>query len=63
LKGQTKLRVAYPVASIQIIYKTLTSLIVANAITYPVALSNLAINVVHVSALVIVLKQYPNLLK
>jgi hypothetical protein len=63
LKGQTKLRVAYPVSSKQIIYKTLTSFIVANAITYPVALSNLSINVVHVSAVVIVLKHFPNLLK
>jgi hypothetical protein len=63
LKGQTKLIVASTVFSLQIMYKTLTLFTVVNAITNPVVLSNLAINVVHISTLVIVLKHYPNLLK
>ena len=63
LKGQTKLIVASTVFSMQIMYKTLTLFLVVNAITNPVVLSNLVINVVRVSTLVIVLKHYPNLLK
>ena len=63
LKGQTKLIVAPTVFSLQIMYKTLTLFTVVNAITNPVVLSNLAINVVHISTLVIVMKHYPNLLK
>ena len=63
LKGQTKVIVAVTIFTMQIIYKTLTAFLVVDALTNPVVLSNLAINLVHLSTLVIVFKNYPNLLK
>jgi hypothetical protein len=63
LKGQTQLIVAVTVFSLQIIYKTLTAVLVTDAFSNPVVLSNLAINVVHISTLYVVFKHYPNLFK
>ena len=61
LKGQTQLIVAVTIFSLQIIYKTLTAVLVKDAFFNPVVLSNLAINVVHISTLYLVFKHYPNL--
>ena len=61
LKGQTQLIVAVTIFSLQIIYKTLTAVLVTDAFFNPVVLSNLAINVVHISTLYVVFKHYPNL--
>ena len=63
LKGQTQLIVAVTIFSLQIIYKTLTAVLVTDAFFNPVVLSNLAINVVHISTLYVVFKHYPNLFK
>ena len=63
LKGQTQLIVTVTVFSLQIIYKTLTAVLVTDAFSNPVVLSNLAINVVHISTLYVVFKHYPNLFK
>jgi hypothetical protein len=63
LKGQTKLIIAVTIFSMQIIYKTLTAVLVVNALSNPVVLSNLAINIVHLSTLFVIFKHYPTLLK
>ena len=63
LKGQTKLIIAVTIFSMQIIYKTLTAVLVVNAFSNPVVLSNLAINIVHLSTLFTIFKKYPGLLK
>lgn len=62
LKPNTRLVVSVTVFSMQIIYKTLTAFIVVNALTNPVVLSNLAINVVHLLTLYTIFKHHPNLL-
>ena len=63
LKGQVKILVSMTVFSMQIIYKFLTALIVVDALTNPVVLSNLAINIAHLITIVTVFKHYPKLLK
>jgi hypothetical protein len=63
LKGKTKMIIAVTIFSLQIIYKTLTAFLVVNSLSNPVVLSNLAINVVHISTLYIVFKSHPDLLK
>jgi hypothetical protein len=63
LKGQTKLIIAVTIFSMQIMYKTLTAVLVVNALSNPVVLSNLAINIVHLSTLFVIFKHYPTLLK
>lgn len=62
LKGHAKTNIAVTVFSMQIIYKTLTAIFVVNAFTNPVVLSNLAINIVHLTTLFVMFKHYPNLL-
>lgn len=62
-KGQVKILVSITVFSMQIIYKFLTAFIVMDALTNPVVLSNLAINIVHLITLVTVFKHYPKLLQ
>jgi predicted neutral ceramidase superfamily lipid hydrolase len=62
LKGHAKTSIAVTVFSMQIIYKTLTAIFVVNAFTNPVVLSNLAINIVHLTTLFVMFKHYPNLL-
>lgn len=63
LKGQVKILVSVTIFSMQIIYKFLTALIVVDALTNPVVLSNLAINIVHLLTLYTVFKHYPRLLQ
>jgi ABC-type uncharacterized transport system permease subunit len=62
LRGQVKIIVAITVFSMQIIYKFLTALIVVDALSNPVVLSNLAINMVHIMTIFTVFKHYPRLL-
>jgi hypothetical protein len=63
LKGHSKISIAVTVFPMQIIYKTLTAILVVNAFTNPVVLSNFAIKIVHVLTLFTVFKNYPDLLK
>jgi len=62
LKANARLVVSVTVFSMQIIYKTLTAILVVNAFTNPVVLSNLAINMVHLLTLYTIFKHHPNLL-
>jgi hypothetical protein len=63
LKDKTKLIVATTIFSLQIIYKTLTAVLVINAFINPVVLSNLAITAVHLFTLYTIFKHNPDLLK
>ena len=62
IKDKPKLIVATTIFSMQIIYKTLTAFLVANALTNPVVLSNLAITIVHLLTIYTIFNQNPNLL-
>ena len=63
LKNKTKLIVATTIFFMQIIYKTLTAVLVINAFINPVVLSNLAITAVHLFTLYTIFKHNPDLLK
>jgi hypothetical protein len=56
LTSKTKIIVGVTVFSMQVVYKILTALLVVNAFTNPVVLSNLVITLVHLSTLYVVFK-------
>ncbi len=62
LKNKTKVLVAITIFSMQIVYKVLTAVLVFNAFSNPVVLSNLAITLVHLSTIFVVFKYHPDLL-
>jgi hypothetical protein len=62
LKSKAQRLIAVTIFSMQVVYKTLTAIFVVNALTNPVVLSNLAINVVHLFTIYTIFKHHPNLL-
>ena len=63
LTSKTKIIVGVTVFSMQVVYKILTALLVVNAFTNPVILSNLVITLVHLSTLYVVFKHEAHVFK